>query len=84
MDAVQGYSREKVLLSLIESWKKSLDNKGFGGAIFMDLDDVSNTLNHEVLIVKLWNLHLNYFIAIFQTDDIGLNSTKNSVLGQNN
>ena len=41
------------LLPLIESWKKSLDNKGFGGAILMTLSKPFDTLNHEILTAKL-------------------------------
>ena len=40
-------------MSLIERWKKILDEKGFGGAVLMDLSKAFDTLNHELLIVKL-------------------------------
>ena len=33
--------------------KKILDDKGFGGAVLMDLSKTFNTLNHELLIAKL-------------------------------
>ena len=49
----KGYNTEQPLLALIESWKKSLDVKGFGGAILMDLSKAFDTLNHELLISKL-------------------------------
>ena len=41
------------LSSLIGRWKKILDEKGFGGAVLMDLSKAFDTLNHELLIVKL-------------------------------
>ena len=41
------------LLSLIEKWKKVLDNKGYGGAILMDLSKAFGTINHDLLIAKL-------------------------------
>ena len=41
------------LSSLIGRWKKILDEKGFGGAVLMDLSKAFDTLNHERLIVKL-------------------------------
>ena len=41
------------LLSIIERWKKILDEKGFGGAVLMDLSKAFDTLNHELLIEKL-------------------------------
>ena len=33
----KGFITQLALLSLIEKWKKALDNKGFGGAVLMDL-----------------------------------------------
>ena len=41
------------LLVLIEKWKKSLDDKDYGGAVLMDLSKAFDTLNHDVLIAKL-------------------------------
>ena len=47
------FSTQYALLSLIEHWKKTLDEKGFGGAVLMDLSKAFDTLNHELLIAKL-------------------------------
>ena len=47
------FSTQYVLLSPIERWKKILDEKGFCGAVLMDLPKAFDTLNHEVLIAKL-------------------------------
>ena len=33
--------------------EKVLDDKGFGGAVLMDLTKAFDTLNHELLIAKL-------------------------------
>ena len=49
----KGFSTQYALLSLIERWKKILDEKGFGGAVLMDLSKAFDTLNHELLIAKL-------------------------------
>ena len=49
----KGFSTQLALLSLIEKWKKALDNKGFGGAVLMDLSKAFDTINHDLLIAKL-------------------------------
>ena len=49
----KGFSRQYALLSLIEHRKKTLDEKGFGGAVLMDLSKAFDTLNYEQLIAKL-------------------------------
>ena len=40
-------------MTLLEKWRISLDNHGYGGAILMDLSKVFDTLNHQLLIAKL-------------------------------
>ena len=49
----RGYNTQQVLVSLIEKWKKILDNKDFGGAVLMDLSKAFDTLSHDLLIAKL-------------------------------
>ena len=49
----EGFSTENALLSLIEKWEKVLDNKGYGGAIQMDLLIAFDTINYDLLIAKL-------------------------------
>ena len=49
----KGFNTQHALLTLVENWRKSLDNKGFGGAILMDLSKAFDTLNHDLLIAKL-------------------------------
>ena len=49
----KGYNTQQALLALIEKWKKNLDDKGYGGAVLMDLSKAFDTLNHGLLIAKL-------------------------------
>ena len=49
----KGYNTQYALISMIEKWKKHLDNSGIVGALFMDLSKAFDTLNHELLIAKL-------------------------------
>ena len=41
----KGFNSQHDLISLIERWQKSLDNKGYGSALLMDLSKAFNTLN---------------------------------------
>ena len=47
------FNSKHALISLIERWRKSLDNKGYGGTVLMDLSKAFDTLNHDLLISKL-------------------------------
>ena len=49
----KGFNTQHALLTLVENWRKSLGNKGFGGAILMDLSKAFDTLKHDLLIAKL-------------------------------
>ena len=49
----KGYSVQHALIALLETLHVSLDNKGYGGAILMDLSKAFDTLNHDLLIAKL-------------------------------
>ena len=52
-DYRKSFGTQHALLSLIEKWKKVLDNKGYHGAILMDLSKAFNTINHDLLFAKL-------------------------------
>ena len=49
----KGYCAQYAIITLLEKWRITLDNKGYGGAILMDLSKAFDTLNHELLIAKL-------------------------------
>ena len=42
-------------LSLIGKWKKTLDSKGYRCAMLMALSKAFGSINHELLIVKLYS-----------------------------
>ena len=50
---MKGYSTQHALICLTEKWKKILDEKGFCGAVLMDLSKAFDTVNLELLIAKL-------------------------------
>ena len=49
----QGYNTQHALIKLIESWRQSLDSRGYSAAVLMDLSKAFHTINHELLIAKL-------------------------------
>ena len=49
----KGFNSQHALISLIERWQKSLDNKGYGVAVSVDLSKGFDTLNHDLSVAKL-------------------------------
>ena len=49
----RGYNAQHRLITLIEKWKKSVDNGGAFGALLTDLSKAFDCLPHELLIAKL-------------------------------
>ena len=49
----KGFNSQYALTSLIERWHKSLDNKGYGGSVLMDLSKAFDNLNYNLLIAKI-------------------------------
>ena len=47
------FNAQHCLVSMIEKWKKSLDNDGMFVALMTDLSKVFDCLHHELLIAKL-------------------------------
>ena len=56
----KGYSTQQALLSLIEKWRNVIDQKGYGGAILMDLSKAFDTINYDLLIAKLHAYGFSY------------------------
>ena len=49
----RGCNAQHCLITLIEKWKKIVDNGGAFGALFTDLSKVFDCLSHELLITEL-------------------------------
>ena len=49
----KGFSTQQALLSLIERWKNTLDQNGYGGATTMDISKTFDAINYDLLIAKL-------------------------------
>ena len=49
----KGHSTQHALVSLIENCKLSLDRKGYGGAILMDISKAFDTVNSDFLLEKV-------------------------------
>ena len=49
----KNHSAQNCLLLMIEKWRKSLDNKGYAGAILTDLSKAFDCINHDLMISKL-------------------------------
>ena len=60
----KGCNSQYALLLTIEKWKKSLDNGGHAGGILMDLSKAFDTINHELLIAKLY-IYIYIYIYIY-------------------
>ena len=49
----KGHSTQYALIALVGKWKISLDKHGYAGTVLMDLSKAFDTINHELLLVKL-------------------------------
>ena len=49
----RGYTSQHCLITVIDKWKKNVDNGGAFGASLIDLSKAFNFLPHELLIAKL-------------------------------
>ena len=62
-----------ILVSLTEAIKNSLDNRKFGSGIFIDLQKAFDTVNHDILLMKLENYGIrgttsDWFEPIYQIE----------------
>ena len=51
----EGYIIQTALISMLEKWKLSIDNKGFAGGVLMDLRSKAfDSINHQLSLAKLY------------------------------
>ena len=81
----KGFNTQPASLTLAENWRKSLYNKGFCGAILMDLSKDFDTLNYDLLIAKLhaYGFQHDAFIVTFLNVGTEPKLTRLSVHGRN-
>ena len=58
-DYRKSYSSGYILIRLIESWKKELDNKKYVGAILLDLSKAFDCIPHELVMAKMDAYHFS-------------------------
>ena len=63
----KNYSLQNILISLIEEWRKDLDNNFVVGAVLTDLSNVFDCTPHDLLIATLsaYNFSDDAFIYIY-------------------
>ena len=49
----KGYSSQHSFIAIFEKWKKNLDKRGECGALFVDVSEAFDCLQHDLLLAKL-------------------------------
>ena len=60
----KGYSTQHALISFVEKWRQALDNRGYAGAVLMDLSKAFETLDYELLIAKNYMLMTSMIVLL--------------------
>ena len=49
----KSHGTQHLLVTMLEKWKKAVDNGEYVSALFLDLSKVFDTINHDLLLAKL-------------------------------
>ena len=61
----KGYSTQHAPLTLIERWKRVLDGHEHAGAISTELSKAFDTINHGLLLAKVYEYGFDEKLCIF-------------------
>ena len=49
----KSHGTQHLLVTMLEKWKRGIDNGAYVSALFMNLSKAFNTINHDLMLVKL-------------------------------
>ena len=49
----KSYGTKHSLLTMLEKWKRGIDNEEYVSALFMDISKGFDTISHDLMLVKL-------------------------------
>ena len=49
----KSHGTQHLLVTMLEKWKKAVDNGEYVSALFLDLSKAFDTINHDLLLAKL-------------------------------
>ena len=67
----KGYGPHTALISMLQKWRKTLDIKGYPGAILMDFSKAFDTINHELLLAKQHAYTFSMHLLLILSSDNG-------------
>ena len=63
----KSYGTQHSLLTMLEKWKRGIDNGVYVSALFMDISKAFNTINHNLMFAKLKTWIFNYTLNLMHS-----------------